>query len=210
MTHRLALALCELAARLLPPRRRSWGEAMAAELGYAEDDRAALAFAGGCLLAAARERARDFDTRFTAGLWAIALVSALFAAIQLGCTIHGVEVLFGARDGMLAALNRDGASPALIIRYERARPIVIACFLALGLAQFATVWLLARGELRRFWIAWGIALLIATVVVTIELVVVWSPPGLPSEFRPLLVELLALPALLAWSRGRHRQQERAI
>jgi hypothetical protein len=79
MMHRLAYALCRVAGHMLPAARKPWADAMTAELSYTEDDHAALAYAGGCLLAALRERVLDFDTRFTAGLWSIAVITSLFA-----------------------------------------------------------------------------------------------------------------------------------
>jgi len=208
MTRRLALLLCNAANRLLPPRRKPWGAAMTAELVHAADDRSALAFAGGCLLAAACERARDFDTRFTAGLWSVALATIVLAAIITACAARGVGVLLGAPDGMYAALVRGGADPLLIATYERARPIVVACFLALGLAQFATAWFLVRADLRHFWRAWWVALIITIAVVAIQLAVIWSINGLPTEFHALLLQAAALPALLAWSNGGHHHQEK--
>lgn len=194
--------LCRLARRLLPAARRPWADAMAAELYQIDDDRAALAFAGGCLLAAVRERIADVDTRFGAGLWSIAIVSALCAVFQLACAARGIAVLLGAPDGMRASLALQGAAPELLARYDVARPLVVACFLALGLVQLATAWFLSRGELRRFAIAWALALAVAGFAVLVQLSIVWQLDGVPSEFHALLVEAAAVPLLLGWYRRR--------
>lgn len=206
MMRSLALALCGAACRVLPARRQSWAEAMAIELAQVEGDRAALTFAGGCLLAALHERARDLDTRFAAGLWSIAVVTALFAVLQLSCAARGLAVVFGARDGMHDALVRQGASLALMARYDAAQPVVVGCLLALGCAQLAGAWFLSRGQLRRSFVAWCGTLLFAVLTVGIQLSIVWSPDGVPSEFHALLVQAVAVPALLVWF---HRRQERS-
>lgn len=204
MMYRLAFTLCRAAGHMLPAARKPWADAMTAELVHAEDDRAALAYAGGCLLAALRERLRDFDTRFAAGLWSIAVITGLFAVFQFACAAHGIRALLGARDGMREALLHQGASPALMASYEAARPIVIGCFIILGCTHLAAAWFLSRTQLHRFLITWSAALLVAGVAVTIQLSIVWSLDGMPSEFHALLMQAVALPALLAWSHGRHR------
>ena len=206
MRRRLAIGLCAAACRVLPAARRPWADAMIAELPHADSDRAALAFAGGCLLAALRERSRDIDTRFARGLWSIAVVTALFAILRLACAARGIEVLLGARDGMHDALAARGAGPALIASYEAARPLVIGCFLALGCAQIAAAWFLSRGQFHRFLVAWCVALVVASTAVAIQLSIVWTLDGVPSEFHALLVQAVAVPALFAWLR---RQQSRS-
>ncbi len=208
MMRRLAFALCAVAGHLLPATRKPWADAMSAELPHAESDRAALAYAAGCLIAAIRARAHDFDTRFSAGLWSIAVITSLFAMIQLACAARGIDVLLGARDGMREALLKDGASPALMVSYEAARPIVIGSFTLLGCMHLVAAWFLSRALLHRFFIMWCAAFVVASAAVIIQLSVVWSAVGLPSEFHALLVQAIALPALLAWSRGRHKYSGR--
>ena len=201
---RLAQALCALAARLLPPRHEAWGKAMRNELAYIGTDRDAVAHGLGCLAAAARERTTDFDTRFSAGLWAVALVGAGFACFHLACAARGVAVLSGANDGFLDALLRSGAADTeLVARYKAARPIVIGFLFGLGLAHLAAAWFVSRRQLRRFVAAWSVALLVATVAVIIQLSIVWNAEGLPSELVAVLVQAPALALLLLWSNGRH-------
>lgn len=205
MRYRLPLILCTVAASLLPPARRAWADAMIVELSHAENNRAALNFASGCLLAALRERVRDADTHLRAGLWSIAIVTALYAVFRLACASRGLAVLLGAPDGMRDAIVQQGVTPVVIARYEAARPIVVGCFLALGMALLATAWFLSRRQFRLFVTAWSIALLIAAMAVALQLSIVWSADGVPSEFHALLVQALTVPVLLAWY---HRHQRR--
>lgn len=209
MTHRLPLILCNVATYLLPANRRSWADGMIAELSHVDNDRAALNFAGGCLLAAMRERARDADTHILAALWTIAIATAFYAVVRLVCAAQGVAVLFGAHDGMRGALLRHGASSSVMASYEAARPIVIGCFLALGTVQLATAWFLSRGQIRPFATAWCIAVLIAGTAVVIQLSIIPNGAGVPSEFHALLMQAVAVPALLVWlhHRQRHFQEK---
>lgn len=203
---RLAHMLCTLAALLLPARRKPWGEAMRDELAFIESDREAVSYGFGCMAAAARERALDFDTRFAAGLWAVALIGAGFALFHIACAAHGLAVLRGAPDGFLDALLRSGAADAeLVARYRTARPVVIALLFGLGFAHLLVAWFLARRQLRGFLIAWFAALLAAVIAVAIQLSIVWSVDGLPSEFVAVLVQAVSVPLLLLWSNGRHLQ-----
>lgn len=181
---------------------------MLVELSHVENNRAALTFESGCLLAALRERVRDADTQIRAALWSIAIVTALYAAFQLTCATRGLAVLLGAPDGMRDAFVQQGVTPAVMARYEAARPIVVGCFFALGMAQLATAWFLSRRQIRLFVTAWSIALLIAGIAVALQLSIVWNVQGLPSEFHALLVQAVAVPTLLVWSDGQQRRFHR--
>ncbi len=180
---------------------------MLADLECVGDDDA-FAFAGGCLIAAVKERFCDFDTRFAAGLWAVAVVSGLFGVIHLLCAAHGVRVLLGAPDGMLESLRQSGnLSRSVVSRFESARPFVIACFVALGLLQVIAGWFLVRVRFWEFLFAWCVAVIIAVAAVAVQLSVIWTGDGVPSEFYAILVQAAAIPALLLWSDGRHRRLE---
>ena len=56
---RLAHLLVQHACRVMPRSRRSWADAMAGEVSHVDDDRRALRWAIGCVLAAHRERIRE-------------------------------------------------------------------------------------------------------------------------------------------------------
>jgi hypothetical protein len=195
-----------MAGSVLPSRYREWGRAMKAELLHIGDDRAALDHARGCLVAALRERGRDFETRFAAGLWAAALIGALFASFHMLCATRGIAVLAGAPDGFRAALVRGGASMELLTSYESARPIVIASLVGLAFAHLAGAVFLASGHLGRFLYAWVAAAAFAILAVAIQLSIVWTADSLPSEFAPFLLQSTLLVPLLLWSRGRHREK----
>ena len=209
MTGRLAPLLCKLAVRVLSAPRKSWGTAMEAELHYIGPERPAIAYAAGCLVAAIQERASDFETRLSAGLCSIAVVSAAFGLFHIQCGARGVQVLLGRPDGFLDSLVRSGRADAgLIASYQSAMPIVIACLFALGAAHLAAAYFLVRRHLRGFVAAWCSALGSAAVAVTVQLSVVWTGDGLPSEFFALLIQATALSLLVIWSNGQHGRSRR--
>ena len=97
-TRRIALALMSHAAQVLPSARSKWAEAMQHEIHHIENDREALTWATGCVLAGYVERSRvmSFMNR---GLARGALVlsigcealSMLFAtALTVACRLHYV------------------------------------------------------------------------------------------------------------------------
>ncbi|MGH8142682.1 MAG: hypothetical protein ACREU2_09225 [Steroidobacteraceae bacterium] len=70
---RLALALVRLTARWLPPGRADWAAAMIAELHHADSDRAALAWATGCVIAVIKQRMDPMTTgNWKVSRWIIA------------------------------------------------------------------------------------------------------------------------------------------
>jgi hypothetical protein len=122
--------------------------------------------------------------------------------------MRGIAVLLGAPDGMRDALIEHGADVALIASYEAARPMVVGCFVALGFAQLATAWFLSQRQVGRFLAAWATALIIAGLAVVIQLSIIWEVEGVPSEFHGLLIQAIAVPALLAWHVRQARRQQR--
>jgi hypothetical protein len=201
MTRRLTALLNAATLRVLPSSRREWGEAMSAELAYI-DDRAALVHAGNCVLAAVGERVRDFETRFSAAVGLVAMATVVFALDQLGCAMRGVQVLLGRSDGMLALLVSRGAGPELVARYQTTRPLVVTCLVALGAIHLLGAWLLLRRRWRPFLAVWSAALAVAVCAVWLQLRVVWSLDGVPSEVNGVLVQAVSLSLILAWVDGR--------
>ena len=59
---RIAVRLVRHAAKVLPPNREHWADAMAAELAHIPDDPAALKWALGCVLASYSERIQHMTT----------------------------------------------------------------------------------------------------------------------------------------------------
>jgi hypothetical protein len=68
LPRRMAIALMEHAAWVIPSARGSWAEAMQHELPHIENDLEALAWAGGCLIASYVERGRAIRLVFTEAL----------------------------------------------------------------------------------------------------------------------------------------------
>lgn len=207
MTRRLAALLNVASLQVLPASRREWGEAMSAELAYI-DDRAALVHAGHCVLAAFGERVRDFETRFSMAVGLVAMATVVFALDQLECAARGVQVLLGRSDGMLAGLVSQGAGPELVARYQTTRPLVVTCLLALGALHLLGAWLLLRRRWRPFLAVWGAALVVAVSAVWLQLRVVWSLDGVPSEVSGVLVQAVCLSLILAWAGGRRIEPRR--
>lgn len=183
---------------------------MEAELDYISDDGAAISYAVGCLFVAVQERVLDFETRFGAVLWSIALASAAFALFHLQIAVRGVQVLLGRPDGFLDLLVRSGhGDAALIDSYRSAMPIVIACLLCLGVSHLAAAYYLLRRNVRGFLVAWGSALISAVAAVSIQLSIVPSEE-LPSEFLALLIQAAALSLLILWSNQQQGNSRRGI
>jgi hypothetical protein len=61
-THRIAVRLVRHAARVLPPNREHWADAMAAELAHIPEDSTALKWALGCVVASYSERIQHMTT----------------------------------------------------------------------------------------------------------------------------------------------------
>ncbi len=202
----LARFLCDSAARLLPADQAAWGKAMRAELAYIAPGRDALVHGIGCVLTAARVRSRDVETGFAVGRWALALFGAAFACWYFACALHGVAVLRGTSDGFLDTLIRDRAGAELIARYKAARPVVVACLFALGSAHLIAAWLIVRGDIGRFVIAWTVAAVMAVVTVAVQLRVVWRVDAPPSELVAVLVQASALTLLLLWADNRNARR----
>ncbi len=206
MMRRIAIAACDVAGLALPPGRARWHAAMLAEVSCIGDDRDAMRFAAGCLVAGLRERIADADSRFTAGLVSLAVVSLVAAFAHIGLAWRGAELLVAGPDrffALLQAANPD--QPMSRAAFDAAMPVLASCFLGLGIAHLCGAWLLLRRRLRDFAWAWGGGLLFASVAVAVQLSVVWSLDGLPSEFAALLVQMLGLPALLLWSEARRTE-----
>lgn len=75
---RIAEIILRLAHRLMPCNRKTWAEAMAAEIPHIEGRVAALAFAAGCLIAACRDRAASLTRKCPNEVAVGACVGALF------------------------------------------------------------------------------------------------------------------------------------
>jgi hypothetical protein len=82
LLRRIACRLIRHAASVLPPGRDHWAEAMAAELTYMPDEKAALKWAFGCVLASYSERIQAVTTvRPGISRWVLCVEMTCFFAI---------------------------------------------------------------------------------------------------------------------------------
>lgn len=207
MMRRIAVMAGDLAGHVLPSSRSHWHAAMIAEVASIEDDRDAAGFAFGCLVAGLRERLADIDTRFSAGIGVLALVGMTAAAVHFTLGWRGASMSATGRAHFFKLLQAaDPGQPISRAAFDTAMPIIAGCFLMLALAHLCGAWLLLRGRLREFACAWAVGLFFAVIAVAVQLAVVWSLDGLPSEFIASLVQIIGLPALLHLSRARRDAQ----
>lgn len=133
-----AQRLIDLAARLLPPHRRDWAEAMRAELTAIPAD-AHMDFALGCLWAALMERISLMKIFIALGRWGVGLVTSLFGAffglelfnglMHAELRDHGFPWLWLAPWASLMAVAYVAAGVSLIL--WRPRLFIVSCALAL-------------------------------------------------------------------------------
>ena len=123
----------------------------------------------------------------------------------------GLQVMLGKQDDLLPKLQMiEPANVALATGYHAAMPFIIGLFFGLGASQLLAAYFLSRLQLGRFLAAWCAGLMIASVAVTIQLSIIWTLDGLPSEFFALRIQALAVPVLVLWSNGRHHHLRRKI
>jgi hypothetical protein len=80
--HRIAVRLVRHAAKVLPPNREHWADAMAAELAHIPDEAASFEWALGCVIASYSERIQDM-TSVRPGLsrWVVCVEMLCFFAM---------------------------------------------------------------------------------------------------------------------------------
>ncbi len=117
----LALVLIGCCAFLLPAERATWAHAMKAEIAAIEDERAALAFATGCVWGSIKERTLTMHfaahtVRFImiASMLALAIVAAVIAGRVAGintpsATIFGLTSILFAGAGIWYLVRGPGA-----------------------------------------------------------------------------------------------------
>ncbi len=130
---RAAHILIDIAARLLPAHRHLWAQAMRHEILAVEDPRAALAFALGCLWAAAAERIAFMKPVVTMGRLLLGSVTALYAllfAAPLFFEIGHPERLNPEWPWLMpwqAGMAATHLAAALFLIFWRTRPFYLAC-----------------------------------------------------------------------------------
>lgn len=165
MSHRLALRLLDHAARVMPPSRRAWAQAMRAELHHIDGPWAAAGFALGCVHASYSQRIADMMTLVRLARWTLAgltLAWAGFCALAAGL-LGAVKASPGVQAADLGSDPGTGATLAYIQAYPAWELAVIglmAAVLAVGAVQLARRRPLALGLLvLGVGVATGLALL---------------------------------------------------
>ena len=156
MSRALPHALIRHALAVMPPARRPWGRAMAAEIDHIPEGREALIFAVGCLLTGYRERLNPMALSLTVARWAVALVTALTAAVHLFVSGNIAAIMLDlSRNGLggwaggfpaFQGQTSDQALAALsaIPLWQHGAMIALAAIYA------AAAWSLVRWNPRRF------------------------------------------------------------
>lgn len=140
---RIASKLLELAARLLPPHRRDWADAMRAEFAcIAPED--GNSFALGCLWTAICERISPMKTLITAGRWSVGLVTLLYSGFFLLCAGNAVAVITGQKtdpfEQMLIRHHHVEAAQA----HAQAAPYIAIFLVLMGLSHLGAGLCLTR------------------------------------------------------------------
>lgn len=184
----VARALMALATYCLGESRREWAFAMQAEFDEAGAAGAQLAFAAGCLVAAAREMPHHAEGRLTVADHALALgLLVPMAFLQFACAIG----LSGGQGGIYAVLAMNGGHDPFIANAQfSAVPVLLVLWLLLGLCHLRLAWLL----LDRDWtgVAQAGALIASGALTLVMLVTVLQ---LQAAFVVPIVGMLAVEAL---------------
>jgi hypothetical protein len=196
MIRALALLLSRAAQRALPPGREDWRAAMGAEMEHVQGNLAQLAFSASCVRAALNERVKHPPSIALAGIWAVALLTALLALFQLGCAARGASIALGAPDSYLEALlNGTEEQRSIGDAYRSATPAVVVCLGAMGLAQLLGAFLLARRKWRLFVLASWAALASCLGMAGIILWIGVGSEALLLQFSALVLQAIAVPLL---------------
>ncbi|EGF91308.1 hypothetical protein ABI_27230 [Asticcacaulis biprosthecium C19] len=180
---KFALIVIDLAARVLPGHRQSWGEAMRAEVRAIESAPDALAFAGGCLWAALCERITVMKAIVFTGRLLVGLVTALYGAMFLVMMVNG--------------LTGQSAQPVM--------PWVVVWVATMGLSHLAAAAGLVFWRPKLFWSAVALAVL-PGLVLTVFGLATQASQFLRFAWPFLPLALLAGAALfLAWLERRPRR-----
>jgi hypothetical protein len=200
---RLSLVFIDIAARLMPPRRQTWAEAMRAELAHIPDGGEAMVFAAGCLWTACLERMTPLSllaliTRF--GVAAVTLYAAalhVFAplnmlAVRIDLQRHGLDGWAGRMP-----LFRQASATEALAAVGAIPPWQGLALLAQAAVLVAAARALIRWRPRQLAMAVGLGLAINTASVLAMLV----KPPMPYLFHPNVGWLEYLPLVLLLAAG---------
>jgi hypothetical protein len=208
VTGRIASWALRRAIETLPLQRRTWGQAMRAELDHVGDGKEALLFALGCLVAAFAERIRSITGPEAARL-AFAAATLGLAAFHLNCAADGVRILAGGADPFHASLLRSGpAFRETAELWRAATPLLTLGFGALGLANLAASVSAALAKRAAFANAFAAALAIALLQAVNVLAVLGLTAGLQTFLA--FIGLQAALSSLLWRFAMNEQAARRL
>lgn len=199
---RLALGLVRLGARLLPPGRADWADAMIAEVQHADSDPAALAWATGCVIAAIKQRMNAMTRgNWKISRWIIAPEMLLcFVPLTIGWfdCIDNVRGLFAfsneSRIRMAAVMAAVPPATARLHACVVIAALIVATVGPAGLIA-AFRWVALNRPLRGRWLR--VALVVGPILCGALLITVWLTSAALGGFDFWSALLLAsgLPAL---------------
>lgn len=142
MTAPFSRALMAIAAACMGESRRDWAAAMQAEFEAAAEDGAALPFAAGCLLTAARGMVTREEGHFILTNYALVLCLMIpMAAVQIGCALLGMPYLYPASGKLPVTLMSSAGYETLMHPvYLNGVPSFMLLMLVLGGGHLRLAW----------------------------------------------------------------------
>lgn len=199
MTTGLARAILAVAITSLAEHHREWACAMRGEFDAAIEDRRALGFAMGCLVAAWREMPRQAEGRFALAIYAVALCLMLPIALLQFENVAAMPFPAPGQAGSLGVLAQHSMrDPYSAGAYLAAVPSLLVLWVLIGIGHLRLAWsLLDRNwpqavKMAAFNVAVSATLVIFTVVLFLD------DAGAGWQAMASAVELGAIHAFSTW------------
>ena len=168
MTPSLANLLMRLAAAVMPDSRRDWAAGMRAELFTIEPPQDALAFAGGCVLAACQQRISPVRIALALGRFGVTAVTLLTAGVHIAFLGYWVAIINNLKtQGMTGWVGRfpifKGMTAEEALAGIGLLPVWhVGALMAMTLAFALCAWMLAHRHFRALIVTAGAGLAINT------------------------------------------------
>ena len=192
----IARLLMRVATRSLGETQREWAWAMQAELQAAVDDRRAVGFALGCVVAAWRQMPGQDEGRFILASYALALgLLVPMAALQLTCAAGFPLLPFGG-----AAALAPGTLQQLYLAdaHSAAMPVLLALWFVLAAGHFRLAWLLLEHEWARLVQSAALVVAASATLVVFTAVLFLDGTGAGLQLMLLPVEVTAIYRSARW------------
>jgi hypothetical protein len=191
--------LMALAVRCLGDHRRDWAEAMQAEFDAAREDGRPLAFAVGCLRAAARQLPSHPAGRLAIASHLVALVLIVPAgALLVASIITGFPASYFDLVGVYAVGVSGLSTPLLSGANQSAIPPLLVLVISLAALHLRLAWLALDGDRVRLCAAAAMSAAVTLTLVIFGAVVFADYVAATAQASVLTVELLALFVLERW------------